>query len=158
MKSIVLAFAVLLLAACDAAPGTAARLLARQQAIDPPQLWRIEALSAGDKVVGESWVCADTTLRQTFARVHAEVDGTPCLTTSGPVVREGLSTLRCATQGRSYAISSQAIGDPARDFRLAVTVTPLSRDLGPGRQIRRFRRLGPCPSGWQIGDQADVRP
>jgi len=158
MKSIVPVVAALVLSGCEARPDTAAQLLARQQVVDPPRLWRIEALGDRGKVEGVSFVCADTLLRQTFVRIHAEVDGTPCRTTSGPVTRDGLSTLRCATQGRSYAISSQTAGDPTRDFRLAVTVTPLDRDLGPGRQIRRFQRLGPCPSGWQVGDQADARP
>ena len=158
MKSFVpIVAALLLVGACDAAPDTAAQLLARQQALDPPRLWRIETLADGGKIVGVSFVCADTPLSQTFARVHAEVGGTPCRTRSGPVTHDGLSTLRCIAQGWNYEVSSQTSGDLTRDFRLAVTVIPLGRDLGSGRQLRRFQRLGACPSGWRIGDQADAR-
>ena len=32
----------LLLGACHAAPDTETRILARQQAVDPPSLWRME--------------------------------------------------------------------------------------------------------------------
>ena len=156
MRSIVPVVAALLLAACDRGPGAEARMLARQQALDPPRLWRIEALDGAGKVQGVSFVCADPPLSQTFARIHPVVDATPCGTTFGPVADGGWSTLRCRAEGRSYVFSSRTDGDPARDFRLAVTVTPLSRDLGPSRQVRRFQRLGGCPATWRVGDQADA--
>lgn len=157
MKLVVFSLAALLLAACDRGPGTSDQLLARQQALDPPRMWRIATLDAAGEVRGVSFVCADTPLSQTFARLQAEVEGTPCRTVSGPVVQAGLSTLRCAAQGQSFAISSRIEGDPSRDFRLDVTVTPLGHELGPGREIRHFQRLKACPAGWRIGDQAAAR-
>lgn len=156
MKSAIPVAVALLLSACDAGPDAATRLLARQQIVDPPQLWRIQALGGDGKVAGVSFVCADTPLRQTFVRIHPVVEDTPCRTTSRPVAEAGWSTLRCYAAGRSYLFSSRTDGDPARDFRLAVTVTPLSRDLGPTRQVRRFQRLGACPANWRVGDQADA--
>jgi len=159
MKSFIpVVAALLLLSACDAGPDAATRLLARQQVVDPPQLWRIEALGGSGEAAGVSFVCADTPLSQTFVRIHPVVEETPCRTTSGPVAEAGWSTLRCTAEGRSYVFSSRTDGDPTRDFRLAVTVTPLSRELGPTRQVRRFQRLGPCPASWRVGDQAAARP
>jgi hypothetical protein len=150
---------LLLLAACDAAPTTEARLLARQQAVDPPRLWLMEDAEANSKgaLHGAAWVCADTPMRQTFGKTNAEVGGAPCNDTVPPVVRPGFAAHRCEAGGRRYAITSQTEGDLERDFRLTVMVTPLSADLGAARITRHYRRLGACPAGWRVGD-LQLRP
>lgn len=143
-----------LLAACDDGAATTARIAARQQAIDPPQLWRVDALDAAGGVRETTWVCADTLLRQTFVRTRPEIDGAPCSGAPRTGAAPGLTTVRCETAGRRFSIASQATGDPARDFRLTVSVVPLAGDIGPARQSHHFKRIGPCPAGWRIGDMA----
>jgi len=91
-------------------------------------------------------------MREGFARTRPEIDGVECRATAKPVVRPGLSALRCQADGRSFAFSSETRGDLTRDFQLTIAVTALERTLGPAATIRRFRRLGPCPVGWRIGD------
>jgi len=152
---LLLSFA-LALAACQARPDTEARLLARQQAVDPPRLWRMDALAQDGRKGGVRFVCADTPLRQTFTQLAGEVEGVPCRVTAGPVVKRGFFALRCEEGGRTYAMASQTAGDPERDFTLIVSVTPLGGGVGPARAVRRFRRLGACPRGWRVGDQADA--
>jgi len=146
--------AVLLLAACERGPSTEAQLLARQQAVDPPSLWLMEDKeNAGARAIqGSAWVCADTPMRQTFGKTNAEIAGAPCNDTVPPVVRPGFAAHRCEAGGRRYAITSQTVGDLARDFRLTVMVTPLSADLGAAQTVRHYRRLGACPAGWRVGD------
>ena len=142
------------LAGCKAAPDTTAQIRARQQAIDPLQLWLVEAIDGAGRVQGRAYVCADTAVRETFLRARAEIDGEPCLDDAGPVVRPGLWTVRCRAQGRRFAVSAMTTGDPARDFRLDFALPPLDHATGAARQTRRFRQVGPCPAGWNIGDQA----
>jgi hypothetical protein len=145
--------ALLWLTACDGGAQTAARIAARQQAMDPPQLWLIERLDTAGRASDPTYVCADTPMREGFARTRAEIDGVECRQTARPVVKSGVSALRCEAAARSYAVSAMVRGDPARDFRLTVAVTPMDPALGAARQTHRFRRLGLCPAGWRIGDQ-----
>lgn len=146
--------AVLSLGACDDPDVTAARIAARQQAIDPPQIWRVDALDAAGRAVETTWVCADTPTRQTFVRTWPEVAGEPCQGLARTGAAPGLTTVRCEAQGRRFSIASQTTGDPARDFRLTVSVVPLGGDIGPARRSHHFRRIGPCPAGWRVGDMA----
>lgn len=147
---------MLVLVGCSPGPDTAQRLLARQQAIDPPQLWLVKDLDAAGQVRAMVWTCADTPMRRTFGHTHAEVDGTPCRNLAPAIEAPGLETLRCEADGRRYAFSTQTRGDLKRDFQMTVTVIPLGGEAGPGREIRQYRRAGPCPTGWQVGDQADA--
>jgi hypothetical protein len=152
---------LLALGACDGAPDTETRILARQQAIDPPQLWLVQALGDAGAVKGSVFVCADTALRETFVRTRAEVNGEICRDTTSPVMKTNEWALRCEAGGLPFAISASTVGDPQRDFRLDFGLTQLyyfPTVTGPQRmsvrQSRHFRRIGACPAGWRIGDQA----
>jgi len=140
---------------------TETRILNRQQLIEPPQLWRVDALSETGGVKASVFVCADTSLRETFVRARAEVNGEICKDTTSPDMRENGWALRCSADGRPFAVSASTIGDPTRDFRLDFAITELYFAPTPGdpqpahaRQSRHFRRVGQCPAGWRIGDQA----
>ena len=148
--------------AADAgAPSTETKVLARQQAIDPPQLWQVDALDDEGAIKASVFVCADTNLRDTFVRTRAEVNGQPCRdTTSGFMAPNGWA-LRCVAGGLPYSVSASTIGDPTQDFRLNFGLTQLyyfPTVTGPDRitvrQSRHFHRIGGCPYGWRVGDQA----
>lgn len=126
--------------------------MARQAAVDPPNLWLMEDADAVGAVKGAAFVCADTPMHKTFVKTNAEIEGMPCADTVPPVVRPGFASHRCEVAGRRYAITSQSAGDPDRDFRLTVMVTPLSPDVGAARTTRHYQRLGACPAGWRVGD------
>lgn len=143
----------LALIACSSAEREAS-LAARAASIDPPGLWRVEARDAAGEPVAALHVCADREMVDGFRRANAEVNGRSCLTLDGAVDRPGLYAARCALDGRRYAVSVIQRGDPARDFTVAFAVTPLDGSDVRARQVRRFRRIGPCPTGWRIGDQA----
>jgi hypothetical protein len=157
---------VFALAACSFAASfdngdTETKILARQQAIEPPQLWRVDALTETGEVRASVFVCADTALRETFVRTRAEVNGEICKDTTMPVMKGNGWALRCAAHGLPFAVSAATIGDPERDFHLNFGLTELyhyptadaPRPMS-ARQSRHFRRLGACPAGWRIGDQA----
>ena len=157
-----LAFLALLgLAGCDLGRATQSEILARQQALDPPQLWRVEVIGRDGAVKAATYVCADTNLRETFARARAEVNGQPCKDTTDPYMRPNGWALSCQVNGRPFGISATTVGDLQRDFRLEFALTELyhyrtPQDPNPvtASQVRHFLRMGPCPSGWSIGDQA----
>jgi hypothetical protein len=144
------------LAACDAGRATETQIRARQQAIDPPQLWLVQV--GGERRAGTAsvFVCADSSLREAFVRARAEVNGAPCLDTTPPLARGNAWSLRCEAKGEAYAVSTTTLGDLTQDFRLDFALTPIEHIPGVEtvRQTERFRRMGACPDGWRIGDQA----
>lgn len=144
---------LLVLAACGA-PHTESRLVAHQATVDPPMLWRVEALDAGGRPSAALTVCADQTLREGFARATAEVGGAPCLPMKDGVEQPGLYAVRCELNGRRFGLTVNRSGDPESDFQIAFAMKALDGTEAAVRQVRRFRRLGPCPHGWGIGDQA----
>jgi hypothetical protein len=153
--------ALLSLAACDIGQETPTQILARQQAVDPPQLWLVQVVGATGAVKGSVFVCADTSLRDSFGRARAEVNGQLCRDTTSPFVKPNGWSLSCVAGGRPFAVSTASIGDPQRDFRVDFALSSLDI-FNPGpdrehltvRQSRHFRRFGECPAGWRVGDQA----
>lgn len=142
----------LALIACGADPES--RLRSEIARLDPPSLWRVETLDPAGAPSAALLVCADAAMRDGFRRANAEVDGRACLTLSGAVDRPGLYASRCMLGGRRYAVSVAQDGDPSADFTATFTFAALDGSDVRARQIRRFRRIGPCPAGWRIGDQA----
>jgi hypothetical protein len=149
------------LAACDVGSGTETKILVRQQAIDPPQLWRVEVIGDTGAIQAAIYVCADTPLREAFGRARAEVNGKTCEDTTSPLVKPNGWVLRCAVDGRPFAVSATTIGDLEKDFRLEFGLTQLfyfrtADDPAPitVRQTRHFLHMGSCPTGWRLGDQA----
>jgi len=146
---------LLALTACSA-PRTESRLAAHQAQVDPPMLWRVEALDTAGRPSAALTVCADSTLREGFARATAEVAGQPCLPMKDHVERPGLFAVRCELNGQRFGLTANRSGDPERDFQIAFALKALDGTDAGARQVRRFRRIGPCPAGWGIGDQAKL--
>jgi len=145
------------LAACDAGHGAeAARILARSQAADPPQLWLVQSVNPAGAATSATFVCADARLRDAFGRTRAEVDGAPCRDVTPPLMQNRQWALRCQARGRLFALSARTLGDVTEDFRLEVALTPLMSPARgePMREAHRFRHVGACPTGWRAGDQA----
>lgn len=155
-RSALAAVLLLSLAACDGGSETETRILARQQAIDPPQFWLVQVIGDAGAATASTFVCADTSLREAFVRTRAEVNGEPCEDTTMPMLKEREWALSCKAGARGFAVSASTLGDLDQDFRLNFALTPILDPTGIGtvRQTRRFRRLGACPAGWRIGDQA----
>jgi hypothetical protein len=149
------ALLLLSLAACNGAD-TEARILARQRALEPPQLWLVQAVGRTGATTASTFVCADTAVRDTFSRTRTEVNGQPCRDVTAPLLQERQWSLRCQVNGRMFAVSAQTVGDVTQDFRLDFALTPLAHAPGDQtvRESLRFRQVGACPAGWRIGDQA----
>lgn len=130
------------------------RFAAHQAAVDPPMLWRVEALDAAGQPIAALQVCADRTMREGFARATAEIAGQPCLLMKDKVERPGLFAVRCELNGQRFGLTANRSGDLERDFQIAFAMTALDGTDDGARQVRRFKRIGPCPAGWGIGDQA----
>lgn len=144
----------LVLAACER-PDVQARLEARQAADDPPQLWRVQAMAGDGAISGEILVCTDSSMRAGLNRADAETtDGRPCRPRHDPVERPGLYANRCELDGHPFGMTVNRTGDPDRDFTVAIALRALNGTGAASRQVRRFQRVGACPAGWAIGDQA----
>jgi hypothetical protein len=156
--------ALLLLAACSDPGSTRTERFwaARQEAVDPPQLWSVEAVpaQAGWRPV---LVCADRAMRQGFARPLPAVGTAQCDPVEDDARTEGgVYTVRCDLNGRRFGVSSVVTGDVTRDFVARYQVTDLAgfmatrtRAASEAVQSRRYRKLGACPAGWTIGDRTD---
>jgi hypothetical protein len=148
-----LAPAILLALTACSQPTAQARLEAHQAAVDLPRLWRVQALDPHGAVTAELLVCADETLRAGFGRANAEANGRPCLPMRDGVERPGLYAVRCELDGRRFGLTVTRTGDD-QDFTAAFALRALDGSGLAARQVRRYSRLGPCPEGWIIGDQA----
>lgn len=143
--------AALALAACDA---DVERWRQRQADIDPPALWRVEALD-GQAVIRTVTVCADSVVHAGFAQPLPASSGRTCEALAEPVRTGPERTLVCDISGRRYAVTSSVVGDQAQAFTVAFAARPLKASGEGFTQTRRYTRTGPCPAGWRIGDHTD---
>lgn len=143
---------LLALSACSR-PDVEAQVMARQASMDPPQLWRVSALAADGSVAGDLMVCTDAATRAGFHRANAEVGGQTCAPRRDPVERAGVYANRCELNGRWFGLTVNRSGDQDRDFTVAFALKALDGTGAGARQVRRYQRVGACPSGWGIGDQ-----
>ncbi len=129
----------------------------RRDVMDPRELWSVEALPAQS-----GWapvkLCTDARTRSGFTTPLPSVGGAPCLPTSPPQQRANRLSTRCQVDGAPYVASAVVEGDTAADFTTAYRVTGLGGTWESPEvyeQTRRYRRLGPCPAGWAVGDHTD---
>lgn len=148
--------AALTLSACEGRQATD-ELRARAAALDPPQLWRAEALGRDGTVQKAVLLCADTVLREGLARANAEVNGEACRQTGDVQARPGFYGLRCTAGGRRYVLSTTSWGDPKNDLTVSFAATALDRSHQAASQVRHYRRIGPCPAGWTVGQTGPVQ-
>jgi hypothetical protein len=146
-------FSLLLFAGCNAADSGNA-VARRAAALDPPQLWLAEALDGQGRATASVRLCTDAVLQQGLARVRAEIDGEDCEMIGAPVEHDGLYAARCVLNGRRYGVTADHEGDRDRDFTVRVAVTALDAPGVQAVQVRRYRKIGPCPAGWRVGDEA----
>ncbi len=144
---------LIVLTACSQ-PEREAQMAARKAQIDPPALWLAQAFDAEGKVSGAMQICADSMVRDGFARGNAEVAGRPCIARRTGVERPGLYANRCELNGVRFGLTVNRTGDLERDFTVAFALTALDGSGAKARQVRRYQKIGPCPNGWSIGDQA----
>ena len=149
-----LAPAILLALTACGQPGREAKLAARKAQMDPPALWLAQSFDADGKVTGAVQICADSMLRDGFTRGNAEVAGQPCVARKTGVERPGVYANRCELNGVRFGLTVNRTGDLERDFTVAFALIALDGSGGKARQVRRYQKLGPCPTGWSIGDQA----
>ncbi|MGZ3375252.1 MAG: hypothetical protein ACXU8S_01520 [Phenylobacterium sp.] len=153
-RAITAALLLVSLSACEAGQNGEAQAAATAPPPGQTQLWQVDVVGANGKAEATMLACVDDELRKQFLMTRTRVNGGGCTDITPPVEKSRGWALRCQTQGRWFTISSSATGDETYDFRLDVAMTPVFPDLGTAHQIRRFRRLGACPAGWRIGDQA----
>jgi hypothetical protein len=145
---------LLTLSACDAAQTPEAQAAAADAPGGPSQLWQVDVIGEDGKPSATALACVDDALREQFMMARAKVNGRKCMDITPPGQKARGWMLRCQTGGRWFNLSSAATGDETHDFTLDVAMTPVFPELGTVRQVRRFRRIGACPPGWRIGDQA----
>ncbi|MGC1305251.1 MAG: hypothetical protein WA840_23015 [Caulobacteraceae bacterium] len=126
---------------------------ARQAALDPPQLWSVAVVEAphpGRPVL----LCADTRLRSGFVRGDPAIGERSCARI-GEEKRTALGLgFDCQLDGTTYRVWSAAAGDLKRDFTTHVSIQPAEGGTGYVHSLR-FRHLGACPPGWNVGDSTN---
>lgn len=151
--------ACLALMACDGADQTTraeAQWRTRQAAIDPPQLWSVQ-------VVGEAhngWpvlICADSELRSGFTSVIPAHGALHCAREVATTPTRPTASYRCTLNGAEYAVSSRMSGDRARDFETDSTILRIEDGASVYARTLRFRQLGACPAGWNVGDTTNQK-
>jgi hypothetical protein len=158
MRRFILLLLMIPLGACDIGEGATRDILARRRAIDPPDLWLVKDIDPQGRVLSAAWTCADTAMRQSFARASLEVEGTTCKVIGAPVERPGFVSLKCVAGAHEYGFVTRVRGDPSADFQLTVDVTPLDGVAGAAERTRAYRRYGPCPEAWRVGDRVAATP
>ncbi len=117
------------------------------------QLWRIEVLSDG-KAASQQDICADAAVRASFTRPAPELRGQPCVRVGQAVESGGTYAVRCNIDNQQYRVGALIKGDAARDFTVEMAVAAQGRTGPSFEQVRHYRLLGPCHSGWVIADAA----
>lgn len=152
MRRMVFLLSALALAGCGGQDRLQTRLEAQQAAIDPPALWRVEAVGP-DGAVAATQICADTRLREGFSRARAEAEGQVCV--PAPDYVDGVDApLTCFLGASRFLIRTYRMGDPTRDFTVLTVVRQMDGARQRVEQRLRFVRQGACPTGWIIGQQA----
>lgn len=145
--------ALALLAGCDVrSERETRRWTERQAAVDPPELWRVEAVGSDAPPVQ---VCADSFLRTGFATPLPEVQGLACTPLGDPIQTDSGRLQRCTLGDQTLLVRTRTEGGPEA-FTVDLRVTVLGK--GPRASVaqsRRYTRLGPCPKGWKVGDNTD---
>ena len=158
-RSAVLILVLLALAACDSWRGARTQAAAQAPQLDPRQLWLVQSVGEDGVRSASRYVCTDAALREAFQRPPAKVKGRPCEDITVPALKDNAWFVRCLIGEQTFAITASTVGDPAEDFLFDFAMTPIAiYDIGkagpPVREVRRFRRVGPCPEGWRVGDRA----
>jgi hypothetical protein len=151
-KALVLVTLTLCLAACEDSNAAAERFRERQRKYDPLQLWSVQV--TWPERSSPITICADTFIREGFVRPLPNYAGKQCALHEPPTVMPTRVVMRCTLNDNDYLVRARVFGDPRSEFDLDYVIK------GPGpdvRQIRHYKKLGPCPAGWEIGDNTDRR-
>jgi hypothetical protein len=153
-RAILLLLTAALVAGCGGGERAKERYRQRQAAVDPPELWSIEVVPAppGVKPI---LICTDSIMRKGLGHPSLSLSGGACTPTDEPVLSANGYVQRCDLNGEAWVATSTLAGDQGRDFTASLAAGPLSDDNGGYRQVRRFKRIGPCPDGWSIGEKTD---
>jgi hypothetical protein len=138
-------------AGCESSDDAAERFRARQRAADPLQLWSIEVTAPTKS--GPITICTDRFLREGFTRPLPNEDGKQCALHEPPTLTNGnWIVMRCTLNDHDFLVRSIVTGDLESDFEVDYVIKGPNPDV---RQVRRHRLIGPCPQGWEIGDNTD---
>ena len=96
-------------------------------------------------------ICADREVRSGFTSVIPASGPVHCAREVATTPQAPSSTYRCLLSGTEYAVSSIVSGDRGRDFQTDSTIVRTDGAPVYARTLR-FRRLGDCPAGWNVGD------
>ncbi|GLK47937.1 hypothetical protein GCM10017620_09100 [Brevundimonas intermedia] len=145
------AVALVATSACEA---NTDRWIERQTAVDPPELWQVEALGADVQPVR---ICVDGFLRKGFSAPLPEVNGRPCIPMGKSITTPDATLQRCTLGHEDVLVRVTRTGDDDV-FTVALRVTLISGHKDASAvQTRRYTRLGACPKGWKVGDVTDQK-
>lgn len=121
---------------------------------EPPSLWSVQAIDANGAASGGDFICADSTLRRSFARPLPSPNGDPCRLLAAPIEVAGRYAARCKAGGAHLDVQSVSTGDLNSNFEIKLFIQSDVAGHDAFSQTLRFAKLGACPAGWAAGDTA----
>ena len=120
----------------------------------PPDLWTIEVLGDDGAATTTVNICADDKVQEGFSRPSPEVNGQACVRVGEAVETDGTYSVRCRIDDQLYRVGASVEGDKSAEFPVNMAVTRQEKKGPSFEQTRRYRKVGPCPVGWENGDSA----
>jgi hypothetical protein len=152
MRVVLVLLPLVMLAACDSS-AVEAKYRARQAAVDPKKLWSVELVPARPGVNAVK-VCADSRITAGLDRPAVTAGNTYCKPVGAEVLQGDVRVQRCEMNGETWIATAAVRGDRTKDFVAVQSMSPAAGGQGY-EQTRRYRLLGDCPEGWNIGDTTD---
>lgn len=149
ITAIVAITGALALSACGRAPES------RNGAPEQPSLWSV-AMVDGGQAAPETLICADAQLRNGFTRTLPQANGQTCRIVGTPVRQDDMFAARCRVGADLFKVNAMIKGDQNNDFTVDAAFVTEDRVEARFERSLHYRRLGPCPAGWAVGDSGQV--
>ncbi len=124
------------------------------RATSRPTLWLVRTVG-GRRDARPVRICLDDKLKAAVSALTADVGDVPCVPITRIDVSAVGSTYKCTVGAARFGVSTTVSASSARGFTIASSVVDLDKLTTAFARTLKYTSLGPCPSGWAIGEATD---